>query len=140
MWKNARQFVLALCVALASGCGSIPSEGNEWIAEHSIHEVDTLVTKYFDAVPAEARLYDHLFNRPDPGADGDFLDDLSPDSLEVIDDAWLEPSIAAFGPGDRFQLERLGYFCVDPDSTPARPVLNRTVTLRDTWAKVKARG
>jgi len=91
------------------------------------------------AVPAEVRLYDHLFNRPDPGADGEFLDDLNPDSLEVIENAWLEPSIAEFAPGDRFQLERLGYFCVDPDSTPGRQVLNRTVTLRDTWAKVKAK-
>jgi glutaminyl-tRNA synthetase len=91
------------------------------------------------AVGAEVRLYDHLFNRPDPGADGDFQDDLNPGSLEVVDDAWLEPSIAAFGPGDRFQLERLGYFCVDPDSVPGKPVLNRAVTLRDTWAKVKAK-
>ena len=92
------------------------------------------------AVAAEVRLYDHLFNRPDPGGDGDFLEDLSPDSLEVIDDAKLEPSIATFGPGDRFQLERLGYFCVDPDATSERPVINRAVTLRDTWAKVKAKG
>jgi glutaminyl-tRNA synthetase len=92
------------------------------------------------AVAAEVRLYDHLFNRPDPGGDGDFLDDLNPDSLEVIADAQLEPSIAAFGPGDRFQLERLGYFCVDPDSVSGKPVLNRAVTLRDTWAKVKAKG
>ena len=91
------------------------------------------------AVGAEVRLYDHLFNRPDPGADGDFLDDLNPGSLEVVDDSWLEPSIAAFGPGDRFQLERLGYFCVDPDSVPGKPVLNRAVTLRDSWAKVKAK-
>ena len=92
------------------------------------------------AVAAEVRLYDHLFNRPDPGGDGDFLEDLSPDSIEVIDDAKLEPSIATFGPGDRFQLERLGYFCVDPDATPEKPVINRAVTLRDTWAKVKAKG
>jgi len=92
------------------------------------------------AVAAEVRLYDHLFNRPDPGGDGDFLEDLSPDSLEVIDDAKLEPSIATFGPGDRFQLERLGYFCVDPDATSERPVINRAVTLRDTWAKIKAKG
>jgi glutaminyl-tRNA synthetase len=91
------------------------------------------------AVSAEVRLYDHLFNRPDPGGDGDFLDDLNPDSLEVIADAKLEPSIAAFAPGDRFQLERLGYFCLDPDSGPGKPVLNRAVTLRDTWAKVKAK-
>jgi glutaminyl-tRNA synthetase len=92
------------------------------------------------AVGAEVRLYDHLFNRPDPGSDGDFLDDLNPDSLEIINNARLEPSIAAFGPGDRFQLERLGYFCVDPDTVPGKPVLNRAVTLRDTWAKVRARG
>jgi len=91
------------------------------------------------AVAAEVRLYDHLFNRPDPGADGDFLDDLNPDSVEVID-AQLEPSLAEIGPGGRIQLERLGYFCADPDSTPERPVFNRSVTLRDTWAKVKARG
>jgi glutaminyl-tRNA synthetase len=92
------------------------------------------------AVKAEVRLYDHLFNRTDPGADGDFLDDINPDSLEVLDHALLEPSIAGFESGGRFQLERLGYFCVDPDSTAERPVLNRTVTLRDTWAKVKAKG
>ena len=92
------------------------------------------------AIGAEVRLYDHLFNRPDPGADGDLLDDLNPDSLEVIQDARLEPRIIAFGPGDRIQLERLGYFCIDPDSAPGKPVLNRAVTLRDTWARVKAKG
>jgi glutaminyl-tRNA synthetase len=91
------------------------------------------------AVDAEVRLYDHLFTRPDPGADGDLLADLNPDSLEVIDRALLEPSIATFAPGERFQLERLGYFCIDLDSSSKRPVLNRTVTLRDTWAKVKAK-
>ena len=91
------------------------------------------------AVSAEVRLYDTLFSSPDPGADGDFLDDVNPDSLEVISDARLEPSLASLSPGDRVQFERLGYFCVDLDSTPERPVFNRTVTLRDTWAKVKAR-
>ena len=91
------------------------------------------------AVAAEVRLYDHLFNRPDPGADGDFLDDINPDSLEVIADAKLEPSIVDIPTGERFQLERLGYFCVDLDSTPEKSVLNRTVTLRDTWAKLKAK-
>ncbi|HSO23832.1 MAG TPA: glutamine--tRNA ligase/YqeY domain fusion protein [Chondromyces sp.] len=92
------------------------------------------------AVRAEVRLYDHLFNRPDPGADGDFVDDLNPHSLEVVDNARLEPSVAGLAAGDRIQLERLGYFCLDPDSTPELPVLNRTVTLRDTWAKVRDRG
>jgi glutaminyl-tRNA synthetase len=91
------------------------------------------------AVVAEVRLYDHLFSRPDPGADGNFLDDLNPDSVEAIENALLEPSVAAAPPGDRLQLERLGYFCIDPDSIAERPVLNRTVTLRDTWAKVKAK-
>jgi glutaminyl-tRNA synthetase len=91
------------------------------------------------AVAAEIRLYDHLFNRPDPGGDGDFLDDLNLDSLEVIADAKIEPSVATFGPGERFQLERLGYFCIDADSADGRPVLNRTVTLRDAWARMKAK-
>jgi glutaminyl-tRNA synthetase len=92
------------------------------------------------AVTAEVRLYDTLFSSSNPGADGDFLDDLNPDSLEVISDARLEPSLASLSPGDRVQFERLGYFCADPDTTPEHPVFNRTVTLRDTWAKVKARG
>ncbi len=92
------------------------------------------------AVNAEVRLYDHLFNRPDPGADGDFLDDLSPNSVEILDAAQLEPSVAEFKPGERFQLERLGYFCVDKESSGPGPVLNRTVTLRDAWAKMQKRG
>jgi glutaminyl-tRNA synthetase len=92
------------------------------------------------AVNAEVRLFDTLFSSPDPGASADFLDDLNPDSLEVINDARLEPSLAGLEPGERVQLERLGYFCADPDTTRERPVFNRTVTLRDTWAKVKARG
>jgi glutaminyl-tRNA synthetase len=91
------------------------------------------------AAPAEVRLYDHLFSRPDPGADGDVIGDLNPDSLEVVE-AFLEPSARELAVGEVVQLERLGYFCVDLDATPQRPVLNRTVTLRDSWAKVQARG
>jgi glutaminyl-tRNA synthetase len=92
------------------------------------------------AQPAEVRLYDHLFTRPDPGAEGDLLADLSPRSEEVIARCWVEPGLAVLAPGERLQFERLGYFCVDPDSKPGRLVLNRTVTLRDTWARVKAKG
>ncbi|MFV2074011.1 MAG: glutamine--tRNA ligase/YqeY domain fusion protein [Thermoanaerobaculales bacterium] len=92
------------------------------------------------AVTAEVRLYDTLFSSPDPGAGGDFLDDLNPDSLKTVNNAMLEPSLATLSPGNRVQLERLGYFCVDPDSSPERPIFNRTVTLRDTWAKVRAKG
>jgi glutaminyl-tRNA synthetase len=91
------------------------------------------------AVPGEARLYDHLFSRPDPGADGDLLADLSPRSEEVLTGCQLEPSLGSLPVGARVQFERLGYFCVDPDSRPGRPVFNRTVTLRDTWAKVQAK-
>jgi glutaminyl-tRNA synthetase len=91
------------------------------------------------AQTAEVRLYDHLFAKPDPGADGDLLADLNPKSEEVIAGAWVEPSLAGLPAGTRVQFERLGYFSVDKDSTPARPVFNRTVTLRDTWAKVQAK-
>ncbi|HEX9045319.1 MAG TPA: glutamine--tRNA ligase/YqeY domain fusion protein [Candidatus Limnocylindrales bacterium] len=91
------------------------------------------------AVPAEVRLYDHLFVRPDPGADGDLFADLDPASEVVVDGALVEASLAAPVVGETVQFERLGYFCADPDSTPGRPVFNRTVTLKDTWAKVQAR-
>ncbi len=92
------------------------------------------------AVDTEVRLYDRLFSVEEPGAgDRDFRADLNPSSLEVIPNAKVEPSAAALAPGARVQFERLGYFCVDPDSTPARPVFNRTVTLKDSWAKVEAR-
>jgi glutaminyl-tRNA synthetase len=90
------------------------------------------------AVEAEVRLYDRLFLAEVPGADGrDFKEDLNPRSLEVLASCKLEPGLAAVRPGDRFQFERLGYFCADPDSRPGRPVFNRTVTLRDTWAKIE---
>jgi glutaminyl-tRNA synthetase len=92
------------------------------------------------AVPAEARLYDRLFTRPDPvdESDGrDFTAFLNPASLEVVADARVEPSLADAKPGSRFQFERLGYFSVDPDSAPGRLVVNRTVGLRDTWAKIE---
>jgi len=92
------------------------------------------------AQAAEVRLYDHLFAKPDPGADGDLLADLNPKSEEVIAGAWVEPSLAGLPAGTRVQFERLGYFSVDKDSTTERPVFNRTVTLRDTWAKVQAKG
>ena len=91
------------------------------------------------AVDGEVRLYDRLFNVEDPGAgDTDFLTQINPQSLEIVRHAKLEPSLGAAAPGKRFQFERLGYFCVDPDSTPGAPVFNRTVTLKDSWAKAAA--
>jgi len=89
---------------------------------------------------AEIRLYDRLFSSEDPGADGrDPLDDLNPNSLEVIAGAKVEPSLISAAAGHRFQFERQGYFCVDPDSRPGQPVFNRTVTLKDSWAKIQKR-
>ena len=94
------------------------------------------------AVPAEVRLYDRLFSVPDALAEeGDFKAYLNPKSLEILNACRLEPSLAAAAPGDRFQFERLGYFCVDSgDSTAKAPVFNRTATLRDAWAKVAEKG
>ena len=93
-----------------------------------------------DAVTSEVRLYDHLFNRPDPGADGDILDDLNPDSLEVLPACLLEPACVGLAPGEPVQFERQGYFTPDPDSTAEHPVFNRTVGLRDSWAKIQSKG
>ena len=87
------------------------------------------------AIDAEVRLYDRLFNVEDPEEGGDFLAHLNPRSLEVIEHAKLEPSIASAAPMSRYQFERLGYFCVDRDSSAERLVFNRTATLKDSWAK-----
>ena len=92
------------------------------------------------AVEAEVRLYDHLFSRENPGDDSeglDFTSYLNPKSLEVLTGCKLEPSLAGAGHGSRYQFERLGYFCVDSDSAPDHLVFDRTMTLRDTWAKIE---
>ncbi|HUK86337.1 MAG TPA: glutamine--tRNA ligase/YqeY domain fusion protein [Terriglobales bacterium] len=95
------------------------------------------------AVEAEVRLYDKLFTKPDPNQveEGqDFTANLNPDSLEVLTGCKLEPSLAAATAGARYQFERLGYFCVDSDSRPGKLVFNRTVALKDTWAKIQKAG
>jgi glutaminyl-tRNA synthetase len=90
------------------------------------------------ALYSEVRLYDYLFSKPDPGEEsGDFKADINPDSLEVLNSCPVEPGLRNAAPGSRYQFERLGYFCVDPDSGPERMVFNRIVTLKDTWAKVE---
>jgi glutaminyl-tRNA synthetase len=88
----------------------------------------------------EVRLYDHLFTRPDPGADGDLFADLNPESETVLVGCQVEPALADLPIGETVQFERLGYFARDPDSTPGHPVFNRTLTLKDTWAKLQAQG
>ncbi len=96
------------------------------------------------ALSAEVRLYDHLFNVPNPeeAPEGKtFLDNLNPNSLEVLTDSKLEPSFAELQPGDLpVQFERTGYFCLDADSTDKRLIFNRTVTLKDSWAKEQKKG
>ncbi len=101
---------------------------SHWVsAEHSLE--------------AEMRLYDRLFMEADPGRDGaDFKEDLNPASVEVLAGCRLETSLDVAQPGDRFQFLRQGYFCMDPDSAPGKPVFNRTVALRDSWARSQGRG
>jgi glutaminyl-tRNA synthetase len=92
------------------------------------------------AVDAEVRIYDNLFTKEDPSQTDegkDFTSNLNPKSLEVLRDCKLEPSLVDATAGSRYQFERLGYFCVDPDSKPGKPVFNRTVALKDTWAKIE---
>ena len=88
------------------------------------------------AIDCEVRLYDRLFRSENPEESGDFFADLNPDSLKIIADAKLEPSVRGAAAMMRFQFERVGYFCVDPESTSERLVFNRTATLKDTWAKI----
>jgi glutaminyl-tRNA synthetase len=92
------------------------------------------------AVDAEVRIYENLFLKEDPSdvEEGlDVLDNLNPNSLEIISDAKVEPSLANAAEGSRYQFERLGYFCADPDSKPGKPVFNRTVALKDAWARAE---
>jgi len=97
-----------------------------------IHWVSTV-----HSAVAEVRLYDRLFQVPEPGAGkGDFLADLNPDALRTLTHCRVEPLLAAAAPGDRFQFEREGYFVVDPSSLPDRVIFNRTAGLRDTWARI----
>jgi len=91
-------------------------------------------------VDAEVRLYDRLFEAEEPGNDGDILEDLNPESLEVLTACKLEPALAEAEIGKAVQFERLGYFTPDPDGSVEAPVFNRTITLRDTWAKVQKKG
>jgi len=95
------------------------------------------------AVEAEVRLYDHLFTKPNPydvPEGQDFIINMNPNSLERLPCCYVEPSLKDAAPGSRFQFERLGYFCVDPDSTAEKRVFNRTVSLVDTWAKIAKKG
>jgi glutaminyl-tRNA synthetase len=107
--------------------GRKPKATMHWVsAKHAVH--------------AEVRLYDHLFTRPDPDdvpQGQDWKTNFNPKSLEVLKPCFVEPGLAGSKAGERFQFERLGYFCVDEDSEPGTLVFNRTVTLKDTWVKIQ---
>jgi glutaminyl-tRNA synthetase len=124
--KDAHGKVVELCCTWRSEAPNQKVRGTiHWVAAaHSL--------------PAEIRLYNPLFTRPDPGAAGDFMANLNPDSLEILSDARIEPPLSAAMPGEAVQFERQGYFCADSDSSPQRLVFNRTVGLRDSRAKVRA--
>jgi glutaminyl-tRNA synthetase len=109
--------------------GHTPPDGRK--VQATLHWVSAA-----DAITAEVRLYNQLFNRPDPDT-GDFSRDLNAESLEVLTNCRLERALASVELGENIQFERQGYFCRDTDSTMLRPVFNRTVGLRDTWAKVR---
>jgi glutaminyl-tRNA synthetase len=132
--KNATGEVVELRCTYdpATRGGNSPPDGRK--VQATLHWVAAT-----DAIEAEVRLYGHLFARPDPGADGDIMADLNPDSLEVLHGCLLEPALAAAPIGEAVQFERLGYFCADPDSATGHLVFNRTVGLRDTWAKVQGK-
>jgi len=113
--------------------GNNPPDGRK--VKSTIHWVSAA-----HAVNAEVRIYENLFSKEDPNQTEpgqDFTANLNPNSLEVLTNCKLEPSLANATAGSRYQFERLGYFCVDPDSTPGKPVFNRTVALKDTWAKIE---
>ena len=90
-------------------------------------------------MPAEVRVYDHLFSTPEPDPKVDLFAQLNPQSEEVVQ-GFVEPALADAAVGETVQFERLGYFCADPDSRPGKPVFNRTLTLKDTWVKLQAKG
>ncbi len=115
--------------------GNSPPDGRK--VKSTIHWVSAA-----HAIDAEVRIYENLFTKEDPNqteAGQDFTSNLNPNSLEVLTNAKLEPSLADAAIESRYQFERLGYFCVDPDSKTGRPVFNRTVALKDTWAKIEKR-
>ncbi len=126
------------CSHDADTMGANPADGRK--VRGTIHWVSAE-----HALPAEVRLYDRLFSVPDPEADleegQDFTVNLNPESLVVVENAWVEPALADDSPGTRYQFERQGYFMSDPEDSGADGlVFNRTVTLRDSWAKIVAKG
>jgi glutaminyl-tRNA synthetase len=123
-------------------CGEVVALRCNWQREAQDQKVRGTIhwVSAVHSLPAEIRLYNQLFTRPDPGADSDFIADLNPNSLETLTEARVEPALADAAPGEPVQFERQGYFCLDPLSGPDRLIFNRTVGLRDSWTRVRATG
>ena len=131
--KNAAGEVIELrCTYDPATRGGNAPDGRK--VQATLHWVSAL-----DAVPAEIRLYNQLFGKPDPDA-GNFAADLNPNSIEVLEGALVEPALVADNSPAAVQFERQGYYCRDRDSAPGRMVFNRTIALRDTWGKVQGAG
>lgn len=129
--NDAGEVVRLICTWDPEAKGGNPADGRK--VKGTIHWVSAE-----HGVPATVRNYDRLFSVENPGSgDANFLEQINPDSLEVLEGARVEPDLAQAEPGKRLQFERLGYYSVDRDSTPDALVINRTITLRDTWAKKK---
>jgi glutaminyl-tRNA synthetase len=122
-----------ICTYDPDATGGQPKDGRK--IKGTIHWVSAE-----HAIDAEARLYDRLFKVENPTHAENFLETLNPSSLEVIEHCKIEPSLASAKSLERFQFERIGYFCVDPAASPSRLVFNRTITLKDTWSVLVQKG
>ncbi|HJO87119.1 MAG TPA: hypothetical protein QF359_09170, partial [Rhodospirillales bacterium] len=91
------------------------------------------------AIDAQIREYEHLFTTKIPGADGEFLNDINPDSLTIVENCKLEPALQDASEGETVQFERVGYFCLDKDTSTEKMIFNKTIGLRDTWARTQAK-
>jgi glutaminyl-tRNA synthetase len=131
---NTGEVVEVICTYDPATSGGYAPDGRK--VQGTIHWVSAA-----NAVDAEVRMYDRLFTSPTPGKDSEgtsFMDDLNPESLKILNGCKVEPGLSNVKPGDRFQFERKGFFCVDLDSKPGGLVFNLTVPLRDSWAKIEA--
>jgi len=134
--KNASGNIIEItCIYEPESRSGSGTEASQRKIKGTLHWVDAK-----NALPVEVRLYDRLFNHEDPGGqEDDFKNYLNPDSLKILSNCMAEPSVKTLKIQDRVQFQRQGYFCVDYDSTPEKIIFNRTVTLKDTWAKVAAK-
>src|SRR5690554_1455308 len=133
--KDETGEVVALrCTMDKESIGGAPKDGRK--VRGTLHWVSAV-----HGERAEARLYDRLFNTENPAGEEDFLEHLNPESQEILEEIFVEPGVSALPIGETIQFERMGYFCRDrEDASDGRPRFNRTITLKDSWAKIAKRG